>query len=75
MRRRTPHDVIRRIASVVKSSDSGGYWDTHPRLATWATQAALSRPGRRQLSDKDVDDIKRQTVEPERLKWPRKRRA
>jgi hypothetical protein len=63
------------IASVVKTSDSGGYWDTHPRLATWATQAALSRPGRRALSDKDVDDIKRLTVDPERLKWPRKRRA
>ena len=37
------------IAAIVKTSDSGGYWDTHPRLATWATQAAFSRPGCRRL--------------------------
>lgn len=62
------------IASVV-ASGTGGYWDKNPRLATWAAQAGISRPGRRQLSDKDIDDIKRQTVDAERLKWPRKRRA
>jgi hypothetical protein len=63
------------IASVVKTSDSGGYWDKHPRLATWATQAALSRPGRRRMGNKDVDDIKLLTINPERLKWPRGRSA
>src|SRR5690606_2937461 len=62
------------IASVAKT-DSGGYWDEHPRLATWATQAALSRPGRRRFDKKDIDDIKRLTINPERLKWPRGRSA
>jgi len=41
------------------------------KLQTWATQAALSRPGRRQYTDKQVDDIKWSTLEPERLNWPR----
>ena len=62
------------IASVV-ASGVGGYWDKHPRLATWAAQAGISRPGRRPLDDKAIDDVKRQTVDAERLKWPRKRRA
>lgn len=62
------------IASVVKSGN-GGYWDSHPRLATWATQAAISRPGRRRFDDKAIADIKLQTVDPERLKWPRRRSA
>ena len=63
------------IASIVKTSDSGGYWDHNPRLATWVTQAALSRPGRRRFDKKDIDDIKLQTIDPERLKWPRGRSA
>lgn len=62
------------IASVVKAGN-GGYWDAHPRLATWATQAAISRPGRRRFDDKAIADIKLQTVDPERLKWPRRRSA
>jgi hypothetical protein len=63
------------IASVVRASDSGGYWDNHPRFATWATQAALSRTGRRQFDKKDIDNIKLLTVDAERLKWPRRRSA
>nr|WP_166179970.1 DUF5681 domain-containing protein [Altererythrobacter segetis] len=63
------------IATLDKTEDSGGYWSTHLRLATWATQAALSRPGRRRLTEKDVEDIKRLTCSPERLKWPRGRLA
>jgi hypothetical protein len=43
------------------------------QLATWAAQAAISRPGRKVLSDKDVDDIKRCTFESAKLKWPRRR--
>jgi hypothetical protein len=34
-------------------------------------QAAISRPGRRKLSEKDVDDIKRYTIAPNKLRWPR----
>jgi hypothetical protein len=39
-------------------------------LQPWAVQAALSRPGRRRLSEKDVSDIKRCTRDPETLRWP-----
>jgi hypothetical protein len=63
------------IATIDKASDNGGYWSTHLRLATWVTQAALSRPGRRRLDEKDVKDIKLLTCSPERLKWPRGRLA
>jgi hypothetical protein len=63
------------IAEIIKTSDSGGYWDNHPRFATWATQAALSRPGRRRFDKKDTDNIKLLTVDAERLKWPRRRSA
>jgi hypothetical protein len=43
------------------------------KLATWVAQAALSRPGRRQLNKKQVDEVNRITLDPERLKWPRGR--
>jgi hypothetical protein len=43
------------------------------KLATWAAQFAISRPGRRVFSDKDVEDINRYTLDPEKLRWPRKR--
>jgi hypothetical protein len=41
-------------------------------LATWAAQAGISRPGRRTLTRKQAEDIKRTTLEPEKLKWPRR---
>jgi hypothetical protein len=41
------------------------------KLQTWATQAAVSRPGRRRYDESDIEQIKRSTVEPERIKWPR----
>jgi hypothetical protein len=41
------------------------------KLASWAAQAALSRPGRRKLSQRGVDAIKRETLESDKLKWPR----
>ncbi len=47
----------------------------HPRLATWATQAALSRPGRRRFDDKAVKDITFFTLDSDQLHWPRGRRA
>lgn len=43
------------------------------RVATWATQAALSRPGRRKFSEKEVQDIKFFTLEADKLRWPRGR--
>lgn len=44
-------------------------WKVH----TWATQAALRRPGNRKFNDKDVKDIKFFTFDPEKLRWPRGR--
>lgn len=44
-------------------------WKVH----TWAAQAALSRPGNRKFTDKDVQDIKFFTFDPETLRWPRGR--
>jgi hypothetical protein len=61
------------IAEIDKTETSGGYWSTHLRLATWVTQAALSRPGRRRYDEKEVKNIKLLTCSPERLKWPRGR--
>jgi hypothetical protein len=45
------------------------------KLATWATQVGLSRPGRRSLEQKQIDEIKRVTLDAEHLKWPRRRLA
>lgn len=43
------------------------------RVEPWATQAALSRPGRRKYSEKEVADIKFFTLKPDTLQWPRGR--
>ncbi len=45
--------------------------DPRMRVTTWAAQAALSRPGKRELSEKDTKDIKFFTSNPDQLKWPR----
>lgn len=61
------------IAFEAKKTGDGGWWDGRLKLATWATQAALSRPGRRPLTDDKVEDVKRFTHDADRLKWPRSR--
>jgi len=43
------------------------------RLQTWAAQAGLSRAGRRTLSDNEISEIERCTLEPGTLRWPRRR--
>jgi hypothetical protein len=43
------------------------------RLETWVAQAAISRPGRRKLTDKQIIDIKRVTLNVDKLRWPRAR--
>lgn len=54
----------------------GGGPATRPfRLARWATQAAISRPGRKSLTEKQVEEVKRLTLEADRLRWPRRRGA
>lgn len=49
-------------------------YGTRMKLSTWAAQAGISRPGRRPLSDKDISEIRRVTLAPEELKWPRSMR-
>jgi hypothetical protein len=43
------------------------------KLETWAAQAAISRPGRKQLSQKNIEDAKLLIKDPDKLKWPRGR--
>ena len=59
------------IAVMDGSHDRGGYFSRHLKLATWATQAALSRTGRRRIDAERVDKIKRLTINPDALRWPR----
>lgn len=59
------------IAEYDVSLTPDNYRDRRIKLATWAAQAAVSRPRRRSLTDKDVEDVKRFTVAPDKLKWPR----
>ena len=45
------------------------------RLHRWATQAALSRPGRRKFDHKQVEEVKRETLGADQLNWPKGRKA
>lgn len=58
------------IAGEVPDYD-GKRWKLH----AWAVQAALSRPGRKKFSQKDVDNIKLFTFDFAQLRWPRGRIA
>ena len=61
------------IASIEEAPDGMGWGHRKLKLETWATQAAISRPGRRSLTQRDIDDVKILTKEPGKLKWPRGR--
>ena len=50
-----------------------GWGHRRLKLEPWAAQAAISRPGRRVLTESDIRDIKILTCSPETLKWPRSR--
>ena len=67
--------ILLGIADYSEPRQGGGPATRSLRLAAWATQAAISRPGRRRLSERDIEDVKRLTLEPEKLKWPRSGRA
>ncbi len=47
----------------------GVRWNIH----TWATQAALSRPGRKKFTPRQKKDIDFFTFHPEELRWPKGR--
>lgn len=49
-------------------------YGTRMKLATWAAQAGLSRPGRKRLSEQQISEIRRVTLRPEKLRWPRSTR-
>jgi hypothetical protein len=61
------------IASIEEAPDGMGWGHRKMKLETWAAQAAISRPGRRSLSQKNMDDAKLLTKNPDKLKWPRGR--
>lgn len=61
------------IASIEEAPDGVGWGHRRLKLETWAAQAAISRPGRRSLTQKDMDDAKLLTKSPDKLKWPRSR--
>lgn len=65
-------DEAMRLLGITGIDDSEmGWWKDRPKLATWATQAALSRPGKRTMDEKTLDNVRRSTLNPDRLKWPR----
>lgn len=61
------------IASIEEAPSGTGWGHGKLKLETWAAQAAISRPGRRALTQKDIDDAKLLTKDPDKLKWPRSR--
>lgn len=67
--------ILLGIAEYSEPTAGGGPATRNLRLATWATQAAISRPGRRKLSERAIEDVKRLTLDPDKLKWPRSLRA
>ena len=64
-----------RILNIADYDPAWGIEHPRMRVCTWATQAALSRPGRRKFTDKEVKDIKFFTANSDELKWPRGRIA
>jgi hypothetical protein len=61
------------IAEYGPPMGGGGPATRQLKLAQWAAQAAISRPGRRGLTDKEVEDLKRDVIDCDKLKWPRSR--
>lgn len=66
-------DEAMRILGIIERDPFWG--DEHPRdrVATWATQAALSRPGRKMFSKLEIDNIRQFTMHAGELRWPRGR--
>jgi hypothetical protein len=60
------------IGSVDEAAPEGWGQD-ELKLETWAAQAAISRPGRARLSQRDIDNAKLMIKNPEKLKWPQSR--
>ncbi|UUR08135.1 DUF5681 domain-containing protein [Sphingomonas glaciei] len=67
------NEAMRLLGVTMVDESESGYWENRPKLATWATQAAVSRPGRRTLDEKTLADARRSTLNPDCVKWPRTR--
>lgn len=65
------NEAMRILDIAVPEPDHPDRW----KVQAWATQAAISRPGRRKFSEKEVQDIKFFTENPDTLRWPRGRIA
>ena len=68
-------DDAMRILGIIED-EIGEHWNGHCRrtkVALWAAQSAISRPGRKRLSEKEISDVQLFTVDPEKLCWPRRR--
>ena len=61
------------IAAMDEAPAGMGWGHRRLKLTPWAAQAAISRPGRRSLTEKNKQDIMLLTCTPELLKWPRSR--
>ena len=55
--------------------NGGGPATRRLKLATWAAQAGISRPGRRRLTERCIERVKDHSIDPQKLKWPRGARA
>lgn len=67
--------LILGIAEYEPPASGGGPATRRFKLSTWAAQAAISRSGRRRLTEKCVARIKEHSIDPHKLKWPRGTRA
>lgn len=56
-------------------ADDDPTFDGRVKVHAWATQAALSRPGRKKFIPRDVDNIKFFTFDSDTLRWPKGRIA
>jgi hypothetical protein len=61
------------IADYGPPTAGGGPATRRLMLSRWAAQAAISRPGRTSLTDKQTDTLKRDVIDFDKLKWPRRR--
>lgn len=65
------NEALRILGIAEPESEFPTRWKVH----TWATQAALSRPGRKKFERRQVDQIKFFTFDPDTLNWPQGRIA
>lgn len=68
-------DEAMRILGIIERDPFWGEEHPRDRVATWATQAALSRPGRKKFDKKAIDNIRQFTMNSNELAWPRGRIA